>query len=165
MSVVQQLTEMYEENYDDYVRMYLARAGANDVEDLIQESFYRALYYADNYRPDLADLDYWFSGIIENSLKDLYKEKRNGNSMHSKLTPESAIVEPRYDNNDLTRCVLKELEKKQGDHRQILYLYFICGYDLDAIHKVIGGSYHTIEVSTRRFKSLLRETYPELGED
>lgn len=164
MSAVDDLEILYEEKYDDYVRMYKSRAGADDIEDLIQEAFYRAIYYIDTYRPDLADLDFWFSGIIENCLKDLYKEKRDGTSLHTKLTPESAIIEPKYDEG-ITKLILKEIGKKGGDTRQILYLYFICGYKTEDVHKVIGGSLVNCWMAVSRFKELLKERYPELGED
>ena len=48
MYVADQIEELYKQKYDDYVRMYKTRAGVNDVEDLVQEAFYRALYYAEN---------------------------------------------------------------------------------------------------------------------
>lgn len=159
----EQIEQLYSEMYDDYVRMYKSRAGANDVEDLLQEAFYRALYYSDSYDEKLVPLETWFGGIIENCLKDLYREKRNGASMHDKLTPESAIIHPRY-NDGFTKVLNKEISKKKGDHRSILYLYFLCGYELEEIHKVLKGSYHTIEVSTRRFKNYLRNLYPEYME-
>ena len=164
MYVIEELTKLYKDKYDDYVRMYKGRAGANDVEDLVQEAFYRSLYYIDNYRPELADLGFWFSGIMENCLKDLYREKRDGASLHTKLTPESALIEPKYDEGT-TKLVLKEIEKKGGDTRQILYLYFICGYKTEDVHKVIGGSLVNCWMAVSRFKEMLREKYPELGEN
>lgn len=163
MYVVDQIEELYKEKYDDYIRMYKTRAGANDVEDLIQEAFYRAIYYAER-QPILISLEHWLSGILENCLKDLYKEKREGSSLHSKLTPESAIIEPRYEEG-ITNLILKEIGKKRGDTKQILYLYFICGYKTEDVHKVVGGSLVNCWMAVSRFKELLRERYPELGED
>lgn len=159
-----QIEQLYNEKYDDYVRMYMSRAGGNDVEDVVQEAFYRALYYIDSYNPTLVSIEHWFSGIIENCLKDLYKEKRNGSSMHDKLTSESAIVEPRFDEG-FTKLLLKEIEKKQGTLKSILYLYFICGYKSEEIHKVIGGSYINCRMSVSRFKEHLRNTFPEYLEE
>lgn len=163
MYTEEDLKELYEEKRDDYVRMYLSRAGANDVEDLIQEAFYRALYYIGN-QPILISLDHWFSGIIENCLKDLYKEKREGSGLHNKLTPESAIIEPRYDEGG-TKAALVEIENKRGDTRQILYLYFICGYKTEDVHKVVGGSYENVRRACTRFRYYMQEKYPELGEE
>lgn len=155
--------ELYEEKYDDYVRMYVSRAGANDVEDLVQEAFYRALYYADR-QPILVSIEHWFSGIIENCLKDLYREKRNGSSMHDKLTPESAVIEPRFEEG-FTKLLLKEISKKKGDHKNVLYLYFICGYKVGEVFSVVGGSFAYTKLIIARFKDHLRNNYPEYVED
>jgi RNA polymerase sigma factor (sigma-70 family) len=159
----EQIDQLYSEMYDDYVRMYKSRAGANDVEDLLQEAFYRALYYSDSYDGNLVSLDTWFGGIIENCLKDLYKEKRNGSSMHEKLTPESAVIEPRYDEG-FTKTLSKEIGKKKGDHKSILYLYFMCGYELKEIFSVVDTSYTVINQTVSRFKEYLRNLYPEYRE-
>lgn len=156
----EQIEQLYSEMYDDYVRMYKSRAGANDVEDLLQEAFYRALYYSDSYDEKLVPLETWFGGIIENCLKDLYREKRNGASMHEKLTPESAVIEPRYDDGFM-RVLRREISKKRGDTKQILYLYFMCGYKTEDVHKVVGGSEVNCWMSVSRFKEYLRSIYPE----
>lgn len=156
----EQIEQLYSEMYDDYVRMYKSRAGANDVEDLLQEAFYRALYYSDSYDEKLVPLETWFGGIIENCLKDLYREKRNGASMHEKLTPESAVIEPRYEEG-FSKVLDREISKKKGDHRSILYLYFMCGYELKEIFKVVDTSYTVINQSVSRFKEYLRSIYPE----
>jgi len=159
----EQIEQLYSEMYDDYVRMYKSRAGANDVEDLLQEAFYRALYYSDSYDEKLVPLETWFGGIIENCLKDLYREKRNGASMHEKLTPESAVIEPRYDDG-FKKVLDKEIAKKKGDHKYTLYLYFMCGYELQEIQRVLKISYLTINSSIVRFKEYLRSIYPEYVE-
>lgn len=164
MNAVEELTELYDSRREDYVRMYLSRAGRCDVEDLIQEAFYRALYYIDSYNPALVTVEYWMSGIIENCLKDLYREKRNGSCMHDKLTPESAIIEPRFDEG-LHDVVLREVGNKKGVQKDILYFYFMCGYELKEIFTIVDSSYTVVNQTVSRFKSYLRSTYPEYSED
>ena len=161
--MIEELEQLYIDKRQDYVKMYTSRAGNNDVEDVVQEAFYRAILYADNYN-SLMPLDRWFSGIIENCLKDLYKEKREGASMHHVLTEDSAIVEPKYDEG-LTKLLLEEIGKYEGDAVQILYLYFICGYRSVDVHKVVGGSYVSARKIISRFKQHLRNTYPEFIEE
>ncbi len=48
--------QLFKDRYEDYVRMYKSRAGANDVEDMVQEAFYRALYYKSSFNPALVPL-------------------------------------------------------------------------------------------------------------
>ena len=159
----EQIEQLYSDMYDDYVRMYKSRAGANDVEDLLQEAFYRALYYSDSYNEKLVPLETWFGGIIENCLKDLYREKRDGASMHDKLTPESAIIQPRYEEG-LEKVITREIEKKSTESRNILYFYYLCGYKLVDIQKTLGLASSTVFNVVDRFKGYLKETYPEYME-
>lgn len=163
MTIKEQIEQLYIDRREDYVKMYASRAGNNDVEDVVQEAFYRALLYADR-QPITISIDRWFSGIIENCLKDLYKQKREGSSMHYELEESSALIEPRYE-EDLTKILLSEIEKKNGDTKQILYLYFICGYKSIDVHRVVGGSYINCRMAVSRFKSYLRSKYPEFLED
>jgi len=161
--MIEELEQLYIDKRQDYVKMYASRAGNNDVEDVVQEAFYRALLYADN-QPILISTERWLSGIMENCLKDLYKEKSNGASMHHTLNEDSAVIEPRYDEG-LTKLLLKEIGKYEGDAVQILYLYFICGYRSVDVHKVVGGSYVSARKIISRFKQHLRNTYPEFIEE
>jgi RNA polymerase sigma factor (sigma-70 family) len=158
------IEEAYIDLREDLVRRYKSRAGTNDVEDLVQEGFYRALFYVDTFNPTLVPIEHWLAGIIDNCLKDLLREKRDGSAMHDKLDEDSAVIEPRYE-DDLTKILTREIERKEGDLKSILYLYFLCGYELKEIHRVVGGSYHTLEVRTRRFKQLLRDLYPEYRDE
>ena len=157
------IRQLFKDRYDDYIRMYKSRAGAQDVEDVIQEAFYRALYYKHTFNPALVPLEHWMSGILDNCLRDLLREKQNGSSMHDKLTEDSAIIEPRGDEG-FTKILTQEIGKKSGDNKNVLYLYFLCGYELREVHRVVGGSYNTIISWVSRFKDKLRASYPEYVE-
>jgi len=155
--------QLFKDRYEDYVRMYKSRAGANDVEDMVQEAFYRALYYKSSFNPALVPLEHWMSGILDNCFKDLLREKQNGSSMHDKLTEDSAIISPRGEEG-FTKVLTKESGKKRGDSKNALYLYFLCGYELREVHRVVGGSYSVINQVVVRFKDMLRSAYPEYKE-
>lgn len=158
MSVVQQLTEVFEEKYDDLVRIYKSRAGENDVEDMIQEAFYRALYYKDSFNPTYISLENWLTSIMNNCLKDLLREKRDGAAMHD--SEHEPIIDDRCPSDkQLEDKILKEIDKKAGDTRQILWLYFVMGVKNEDIHKIIGGSYANINLATDRFKNSMRDKY------
>jgi len=163
LNMKEELAQLFKDKYDDYVRMYKSRAGAQDVEDVIQEAFYRALYYKHTFNPALVPLEHWMSGILDNCLRDLLREKQNGSSMHDKLTEDSAIIEPRGDEG-FTKILTQEIGKKSGDSKNALYLYFLCGYELREVHRVVGGSYSSINQAVVRFKDMLRSTYPEYRE-
>lgn len=157
--MLEQIQELYETKREDLVHLYRSRAGNNDIEDLVQEAFYRALFYKDTYREELVDLEFWFVGIINNCLKDLLREKQNGASMHDPLNDEALVFD--QDDDGLNKAIMQEVAKKSGDAKQICYLYFVIGYSLSDIQKIVGSSYSNVDNVVNRFKILLREKYPE----
>jgi len=158
MNVVEQIEEMYEAKYDDLVRIYKSRAGANDVEDVVQEGFYRALLYKDSFNPTYISLSNWLTSILNNCLIDMLKEKRDGAAMHDSDT-EPTIDDRCPSDVELEAKIVADIEKKTPTARQILWLYFVMGNKLDEIQKILGGSYHTIDVYTRRFRQECQEKY------
>jgi len=164
MNVVEQIEEMYEAKYDDLVRIYKSRAGANDVEDVIQEGFYRALLYKDSFNPTYISLSNWLTSILNNCLIDMLKEKRDGASMHDS-EHEPTIDDRCPSDAELEAKIVKDIEGKKGNTRQILWLYFVMGNKLEEIHRVLGGSYRSIYSAVDDFKIRCHERYGHLMED
>jgi len=164
LNVVEQIEEMYEAKYDDLVRIYKSRAGANDVEDVVQEGFYRALLYKDSFNPTYISLSNWLTSILNNCLRDMLREKRDGAMMHDS-EHEPTIDDRCPSDTELEAKILKDIEGRGGNTRQILWLYFIMGNKLEEIQSILGGSYHTIEVYTRRFRQECQEKYGHLMRD
>lgn len=153
--MLEAITKLYEEKREDLIRVYKSRAGANDVEDLVQEAFYRAIVYKDSYRPALVDLEFWMVGILNNCLRDLLNEKQGNSSMHKELSEEDLVYEMKED--QLQPLINKLLKEKEGDARQICYLYFVMQYSLKEIRNIIGCSYSNVNNVVDRFKIKLRE--------
>jgi len=164
MSVVQQLTEIYEAKYDDLVRIYKGRAGENDVEDVVQEGFYRALHYKDSFNNTFISLENWLTSIMNNCLRDILREKRDGAAMHdSEHDPE---IEDRCPSDvELEEQILKDIESKSGNTRQILWLYFVMGNKSEDIAKVLGNSPLAVYSAVRNFKAICQEKYGYLMRD
>lgn len=154
--MIEDITKLYETKREELVRAYKSRAGANDVEDLIQEGFYRAILYKDSYRPALVSLEFWLVGILNNCLRDLLREKQGRGSLHQPLQEEDLVYELQ-DTDVLKPVILKLLGTKSGDAKQICYLYFIMQYPLKDIAKIIGCSYSNVDNVVERFKVKIRE--------
>ena len=164
MCVVEQIEEMYEAKYDDLVRIYKSRAGANDVEDVVQEGFYRALLYKDSFNPTYISLSNWLTSILNNCLRDMLREKRDGAMMHDS-EHEPTIDDRCPSDTELEAKILKDIEGKSGNTRQILWLYFIMGCKADEIHQTVGGSYSSVTTICERFKGECQEKYGHLMRD
>jgi len=164
MNVVEQIEEMYEAKYDDLVRIYKSRAGANDVEDVVQEGFYRALLYKDSFNPTYISLSNWLTSILNNCLRDMLREKRDGAMMHDS-EHEPTIDDRCPSDTELEGKIVAEIGKKRGDTRQILWLYFIMGNKPEEIQKVVGGSYTNVREAVRAFRERCQNRYGYLMED
>jgi len=157
--MIEQITNLYHNKREELIKLYTSRAGKNDVEDVVQEAFYRALFYKDTYNPAMVDLEYWFLGIINNCLRDLLREKQQGSSMHDPLDDE--LLEYTEEKQGFKEIVLKELEEKKQPTRSVLYLHFVLDYQAKEIQRTLDMGYKNVETILGRFRSYLREKYPE----
>ena len=116
MSVVDQIEQIFKDKYDDLVRIYKSRAGENDVEDMLQEGFYRALHYKDSFNPTFISLENWLTSIFNNCLRDLLREKRDGAAMHDS-EHEPAIDSRCPSDVDLEDQIVEDICRKRGNIR------------------------------------------------
>ena len=164
MNVTEQIEDLYKSKYEDLVRIYKSRAGANDVEDVVQEGFYRALLYKDSFNPTYISLSNWLTSILNNCLRDMLREKRDGAAMHDS-EHEPTIDDRCPSDTELETKIVKDIEAKGGDTRQILWLYFIMGNKLEEIQRVLGCSYHNVHRATVDFRARCQEKYGYLMKD
>jgi len=164
MNVVEQIEELYKDKYDDLVRLYKSRAGANDVEDVVQEGFYRALLYKDSFNPTYISLSNWLTSILNNCLRDMLREKRDGAAMHDRET-EPTIEDRCPSDRELEAMIMEDIEAKSGNTKQILWLFFVMGCKTGEIHQIVGGSEVNVWMSVLRFKEACRAKYGYLMED
>jgi DNA-directed RNA polymerase specialized sigma24 family protein len=94
----------------------------------------------------------------------MLREKRDGAVMHDS-EHEPTIDDRCPSDTELEAKILKDIEAKGGNTRQILWLYFIMGCKSEEIHQTIGGSYINVKMSCMRFKQECQEKYGHLMED
>lgn len=164
MNVTEQIEELYTTKFDDLVRIYKSRAGENDVEDVVQEGFYRALLYKDSFNPTYISLSNWLTSILNNCLRDMLREKRDGAMMHDS-EHEPTIDDRCPSDTELEAKIMKDIEGKSGNTRQILWLYFVMGSKTEEIHQIVGGGYQAICNRVQEFKLRCQEKYGHLMRD
>lgn len=164
VQVVEQIEELYADKYEDLVRIYKSRAGENDVEDVVQEGFYRALLYKDSFNPTYISLSNWLTSILNNCLRDMLREKRDGKIMHDS-EHEPTIDDRCPSDRELESQIIKDMESKGGDTRQILWLFFIMGNKPEEITQVLGNSILATYSAIRDFKKACQDKYGYLMED
>lgn len=161
MDVTEKLGVLFTERYGEFVSRYKSRAGENDVEDMVQEAFYRALLYKDSFNPTYISLGGWLTSILNNCLNALLNEKKDGKMMHD--SEKEPTIDDRCPSDvEIERKILKDIEDKRGETKQILWLYFVMGSKPKDIHKIVGGSEIGVRVACKRFKQACSEKYGHL---
>lgn len=164
MNTREQIEELYALKRDELVKIYSRRAGQDDVEDLIQEGFYRALYYADSFNPKFISISNWLTSILNNCLRDLQREKMDGQAMHS-VDEEPSVNDRCPSDIEMEEKILKDIEGRRGSAKQVLWLYFKMGYGLKDIQRLLGIPYNTVDSAVVAFKAYCKDRYGHLMRD
>lgn len=134
-----------------------------DAEDVLQESFARALTYIDSFDPERQELGAWFNTIMNNALRDLKQEQR----LQGAVIPlEDMDTICTYDPETYS----EELNKIKGfiaetPHPKALELYFFQGYSMSDIVKVEDIAYKNLHSLIYRFKIKMKEHFGELSDE
>ena len=148
-----QLEEFYIKNQPKLGNKLSHSAGSvENAEDVVQEAFSLALKYWDSYDPKRYELGTWFGTILNNSLR-LFKRNERSMGTYVELDEENAgsydLSDADYDTVERIKSCIDEYE---GDHKQVLYLYFLKEYKPKEICAVVDMKYKHIEVFIHRFK-------------
>ena len=129
-----------------------------DAEDLYQETIYRSLYYAHNYKEE-GYMEAWLKTIMRNThINYLSISKHNDTRLVDNIEsiPEAEPDEVTYEANDLYRA----MERLPHNELQIVTMR-IQGYSSkdisEALHMNIGTVKSTINRIKRKLKLLLNE--------
>ncbi len=154
------LEQFYKNKRSHYVKLMKARAGSPEAaEDIVQEAFCRALQYWDSYDPTLP-LEAWFTRIVNNSLK-AYKNMEKGHSSEPFDEEEVDGTDCRMLNKQLWETIRREINQYDGEHYEVLSLYFEHQYKPRDICKVVDLKYKNVETILQRFKRDIKDTYGE----
>ncbi len=146
-----QLKEYYENNRKNLLKKIKGKLNnVSDAEDVVQETFAKALKYWGNYDHN-KPLDGWITGILFNSLSEFKREER----MHGM----PALEEPLFDIEE-THAVKdlahKAIAKVEGRDKDILTLSFVKGYPDKDIGDILGVASHNVRQVLSRFRKRLK---------
>lgn len=153
-----QIEKHYRENFNQLVKRVQSRAKTFwNAEDVVQEAYVRALKYQHTYIQG-SPFENWFSRILSNSLKDFINAEREYSSIDDLQEDEEGIECSSYPSS-VKREVIEAIEELSSDHREIVRLNIVYGYDLRDIVRITDMKYKTIDQIIQRFKKGLKERY------
>lgn len=154
-----QIEEFYKENYNTLVKRLNRRAGGvENAEDVLQESFVRALKYHKSFKPEFQEIGAWFNTIMNNVLVVHQREAMLGGA---------TIPYDEHEHEESYECdaeaksqveeVLSKLYEKEPRTKNILHLYFVGGFRMCEIRDITSSSYKSVQMKIHRFKLELIE--------
>ena len=151
----------YEGNYKRMAKIaYNVTKQGCDAEEVVQETFARALKYYHSFSPSISTLHQWVNGIFTRCIKDFHRDKRlQGMSLELKdedITSGETIGE---DNKTLEEIEGMIRSITAPLIRQICYLSFIQEYTPREIAQVVDSKSSYIRNCVYRFRKDLQVVY------
>jgi len=120
----------------------------HDCEDILQEAFIRLYCKAPSF-PGMEDEKRWLIRVTVNLCKNHIKSFWNRNKVDlNELT--EYIIEPE------DRELMREVFKLPPIYRTVIYLYYVEGYQISAISKILKLSESTVKMRLKRGREKLK---------
>jgi RNA polymerase sigma-70 factor (ECF subfamily) len=159
--ITEEIEQAYRDSRDERVKRIRARKmSQEDAEDIVQETFYRALKYKDTFNPMLQDLNVWLDIIMNNAFKSYRSANLNGDYSFTEEDEEATEdVEKDSIDQDTLDQIKKEIDQLNPDIRQVIYAYMVLGYSYKDCCKIFDVSFHAVEKRISRFRKKMKEKY------
>jgi RNA polymerase sigma factor (sigma-70 family) len=166
-----ELTKVYEENFDLWVKRLSRFVGESLAEDAVQEGFCRSLKYWRAFVKGGYEMAGWCWVIVLNAAKDINTSERTGQSysLHEpigtgeeKLTLEEVIGKPdEYDSEEFSSIVIGEIanDRLSKTSQDILWLSYIIGYTPREIVRILDVDNKAVRNCTHQFRNYIKEKY------
>jgi len=159
------VAKIYQHYAPHLEKFFRARLGGNPiVEDLVSETFKKALAGIDSFRWQSVSLSAWLYKISRNVLIDYFRESGKRRSVHLEDIappktdePGPAAVYVQTERANLLRTLLSELPERE---RAIVYLKFFEGQTNKAIAQKLELSETNIGTIVHRTLAKLRTKIP-----
>jgi len=156
--VMDHIVVHYNQHHDGLVKLMGFRAGTKWAgEDVVQEAYARAIRYRETC--DLDRFDRWFATILKNCLRDMKREDE-GRSVTVR-DDEDILIDCGMLKRETCREVVKEIDAMSPVQKEVLYLFFLQGYQPIDIAQITEYSYQQVHQIIQRFKKKLEEKYKD----
>lgn len=135
--------------------LFYIHPNGEDVEDVLQNAFIKALRSYSQYDKNKASLGTWFHRIMVSELWDFLKSKRR-RAILSQDIQEFPVEDPNPP--DVTAEIEKLLETVANErHRKVLYNHLVLGMTYPEIEKITGVKSGACNMIVNRFRWSLED--------
>ncbi|MDS0524687.1 RNA polymerase sigma factor [Clostridium sp. SHJSY1] len=164
------IIEMFKEKMY-LIHKYLIKLGCSEenAEDIVQDTFYKALKYIDGIQED--KLSSWLFKVAINKYYDLCRK----NNRHAHISLDEEIFKERLKENKLVEDFILDIEKKEeilkilnsisDINKNLLFFKYEMDLSYKEIAELLEISENTVKTylfrAREQFKKLWRENYEE----
>lgn len=152
----------YKLHYKQLLKEARFRSGDKEgmfYEDIVQETFYRALRFRKHYdmsRPFVP----WLNTIMNNVIRDMKREERLKGATTELQEDDLVTSESFMFDAEVLRDIEEEINDiRNMDHKNILYLALIKQMSLVDISQIVDESYANVKKIVSRFRQQIKEKY------
>lgn len=154
------IEQYYKDNREKLIKKVKHYVGNYyNAEDVVQETFYKALKYYYSFDKD-RDFDNWIKSILFNTAKEFKVNERN-KGMTRDYDEDDDKENYNESCSEIPKGFLKALKEVKGSHKQILELYYIHDYKPKEIAKITNLSSSLIRSCVFNFNKKFRENNNE----
>jgi RNA polymerase sigma-70 factor (ECF subfamily) len=151
----------YEKDITNYLVYY---TGSQDVEDLVQETFLRAIPAFKNFRDESAPKT-WLISIARNTAMDLFRKKSLWQRLRSQLQKQSVMMEPHVEEKLLKQAEYAQLyeaiNELRPNYRDVILLRGIAELTSKEAGQVLGWTENQVNVTFLRAIKKLNQRLKE----
>lgn len=168
------------DRYKDGVKVFVSKmVPSSDVEDVVMQSFLKALMKIETYDETLSSFKTWLYTIAWNTALDFCGKRKRDNdnmpitSIDTPLGEGVAVsisdpqrpVDEQISNAENYDSLLLHIEGLSPLYRDIARDRFVCEHEYEEIALRYGLSLNTVKTRIRRAKEILQREMEEDGED
>ena len=163
---VDEIQDYYKENYEKMIKIARNKTRKTGcAEEVVQETFFRAIKYGDSFSVDKGSLDNWINGILSRCINDWLRgymlQGREVEFKEEELTDEELTLSENIGEDNRTMSEIKAMVNaiSSESNRQICYLHFIEQHTPREIKQVIDVTPDAIRSVLKRFRKDLQVVY------
>lgn len=156
------IEQFYIENRTMLLKRLYHRAGSpHNAEDVLQESFCKALKYQHTFNPKFQEIGAWFNTIMNNTLKTFKRDEKSMGTFVELEEELTGTYEMSQTDGDMAERLKVYMVNKSGLHRNILHLYFNMEYKPREIKEVLDIPVKSIDTVVFRFRQEMADKFGE----
>ena len=162
MLTYEDIEKAFEESREERVKRVRSRGMSNeDAEDVVQETFFRALKYCNTFQPHLQELKVWLDIIMNNAFKDYRHSNFTGDfSFREEQEEEDGeVMEDKMFSKDMVEVIREEIESLPPLDRQIVYAKVVLGHSYKACCEIFDINHDKVTNTLRSFRNKMKEKY------